>query len=1168
MLSYVLEVSMYWGVFSLIFHLFLRKLTFFTFNRWYLISSLVLGLILPLISFNISTPTPVVEDTIYLLAPISNSPALVEASLESSGDGIPYRMIFLSIYWAGVTLFGFQFFIGLAKIYHLYRTGHKIRKSNFTLVRTRKPHLPFSFFNMIFWSDDLDSIQDGDDKIMLHEISHVKDRHSFDVLLIEITRIFLWCSPFIYWYKRSMRQIHEYIADHMVLRTTQLKNYGHLLLKQSQSGMQLALANHFIHSQLKNRITMMLQKPSGRMAKLKYLLILPVILGLGLLISAKSFEQNDPNFKVYAEKQELIEGTDYIIQGDQVEIINQQLIDSNTPIEVVSKSKNVEKVFGINERIPGLISIKRENGEIVAIFRIFEYEGGIKQFIQDQVIIPSDQIIQMDVSKNGEGPLVMKYADLKPEQMMEIVIRQETKLEFITNLGLSYDEADQSGNQLVYDVYQDNIEIKKIDFIERELTKEIPAKTPQKPAATEMYTTIETMPRFPGCEEYESAREKELCAQKKMLQFIYTNIRYPKASREAGIEGMNIVQFNVEEDGSLSNIRLVKSVDDHTGNEALRIVTMMADLPGKWIPGTMNGQPVKTTYNLPIKFKLEGEKEKPGDLFVVLDKEGQVYGHYDQAIIEKIPKEAILSINVMSGEDAAAKYPKKTKLRSVTEIHTNWGKEDFFMHGLSTSQLTVVGYGNKKEKPQTEELFKVVEQMPRFPGCEEISGTNMEKEECAKKQMLQFIYENIQYPKEAKDKAIQGMNVIRFVVEKDGTLSNFEAVRQIDESTAKESIRILELMNDKGMRWTPGYQKGQPVRVLYNLPIRFKLDQNTIDQPRIKSTKEDSNSEGDESYLILVFDKSGALVHEYYNGLKPDDLNFGQENGRQDHFLTTIEPEAIESITVLKDRIQDKYPERAGVNALVEVHLKWSRERYEKVLQEKTERAQARSDSQDIFKSVDQMPRFPGCESNGGTDEEKEICSKTGIMEFVGQNLQYPEGAKKHRIEGLCVIRFIVDKDGTITNPEIVKDIGAHCGDEALRIVKLMNTLPEKWTPGKQKGQPVRVEYNLPIRFKLSEGKTSNGKPDPAMATSLELDSFRAFPNPTDNRLNISFITEPGHLKWSVLDASGKEMIQEENKSFLGVFNQSVNLKEAAKGTAILRFDVDGKQYIHKVILQ
>ncbi len=116
----------------------------------------------------------------------------------------------------------------------------------------------------------------------------------------------------------------------------------------------------------------------------------------------------------------------------------------------------------------------------------------------------------------------------------------------------------------------------------------------------------------------------------------------------------------------------------------------------------------------------------------------------------------------------------------------------------------------------------------------------------------------------------------------------------------------------------------------------------------------------------------------------------------------------------------------------------------------------------EIYKVVDQMPRFPGCEMK---DDEmaKKYCSTDKMLKFIYRNIKYPEKARDDGSEGTVVISFVVEKDGSIVHPKIVRNIAGGCGEEALRVVKKM----PKWTPGKQRGQTVRVQFNLPVKFKL-----------------------------------------------------------------------------------------------------
>lgn len=112
------------------------------------------------------------------------------------------------------------------------------------------------------------------------------------------------------------------------------------------------------------------------------------------------------------------------------------------------------------------------------------------------------------------------------------------------------------------------------------------------------------------------------------------------------------------------------------------------------------------------------------------------------------------------------------------------------------------------------------------------------------------------------------------------------------------------------------------------------------------------------------------------------------------------------------------------------------------------------------------MPRFPGCEDLG-TDKEKDDCAKKKMLEYIYKNLKYPAIARENGIEGQVVLQFVVDKDGSVTDAKIVRDIGAGCGEAAQLVVEGMNKMSTKWTPGKQRGRPVRVLYTLPVKFKL-----------------------------------------------------------------------------------------------------
>ncbi len=106
-------------------------------------------------------------------------------------------------------------------------------------------------------------------------------------------------------------------------------------------------------------------------------------------------------------------------------------------------------------------------------------------------------------------------------------------------------------------------------------------------------------------------------------------------------------------------------------------------------------------------------------------------------------------------------------------------------------------------------------------------------------------------------------------------------------------------------------------------------------------------------------------------------------------------------------------------------------------------------EEQHIFLVVENMPEFPGGEAS--------------MYKFIGKNIEYPRMAKESGISGRVFVTFVVERDGSVTDVQILRGIGGGCDEEAIRVIKMM----PKWTPGKQRGKPVRVQYRMPIKFTL-----------------------------------------------------------------------------------------------------
>ncbi len=139
--------------------------------------------------------------------------------------------------------------------------------------------------------------------------------------------------------------------------------------------------------------------------------------------------------------------------------------------------------------------------------------------------------------------------------------------------------------------------------------------------------------------------------------------------------------------------------------------------------------------------------------------------------------------------------------------------------------LTSTAIYAQDEMPADTTVYVVSDQAPRFPGCEKLDTTEVVIYECAQRNLLRFVYDNVRYPFDARDKNISGTVVASFVIEKDGTTSDAKIIKDIGGGCGEEVLRIVNAMNEVFIRWKPGMIAGVPVRTRFNLPVKFRLEE-------------------------------------------------------------------------------------------------------------------------------------------------------------------------------------------------------------------------------------------------------------------------------------------------------------------------------------------------------
>ncbi|MCB0565543.1 MAG: TonB family protein, partial [Phaeodactylibacter sp.] len=240
----------------------------------------------------------------------------------------------------------------------------------------------------------------------------------------------------------------------------------------------------------------------------------------------------------------------------------------------------------------------------------------------------------------------------------------------------------------------------------------------------------------------------------------------------------------------------------------------------------------------------------------------------------------------------------------------------------------------------------------------------------------------------------------------------------------------------------------------------------------------------------------------------------------------------------------------------------------------------------EIFRFVEEMPRFPGCESLP-TIAEKKQCADEKMLKFIYDNINYPALARENCVEGTVVVQFVIEKDGSITNGKIVRDIGAQCGKEALRVVNLMKKQGLKWIPGKQRGYEVRVQFHLPIRFHLDcpaeepapagieeIPETADEALPPTEVNSSgtplksEPEGFRLFPNPATDWINVHLQPAHGPVSLSIINTTGQVLWKQEYGNQDGTIKEQASLAQWASGTYFLHIEQPGTTYTRLFVKQ
>jgi hypothetical protein len=281
---YVLENAVCLLLFLMVYRLLIANLTHFSWMRIYLLISVTLSLILPLLIIHIHWSSSIIPSTLFnnynFLSGNQPDGYSGTQSLNNGGINIQQGLIilFIALYIIGLLYYACNFARNLRIIQNCIKQNPKVRDGGFWFVDLNEIMPPFSFFNYIFIANSYKTLSaDELQRIKDHEKIHAQQFHSLDVIFIEFISIFFWFNPLLLYLKKSIQEIHEYIVDEKIAeRGKGKKDYAELLLKLASDEKGFNLSAGFSGNQIKRRIVMITRPRSFPGYKLMFALLIPV----------------------------------------------------------------------------------------------------------------------------------------------------------------------------------------------------------------------------------------------------------------------------------------------------------------------------------------------------------------------------------------------------------------------------------------------------------------------------------------------------------------------------------------------------------------------------------------------------------------------------------------------------------------------------------------------------------------------------------------------------------------------------------------------------------------------------------------------------------------------------------------------------------------------------
>lgn len=716
---YLFKVIICSGILFLYYHIALRNKSFHQWNRFYLLFSIGIALVAPIIQVGIVHYTSEETNKAIQILKVFQSEGGYEEDVRihaQNGFSQAQWLMLLYVVTSGILFAGFV--LSLKKINSILRS-HSIQWiEKIKFVSTKVAGTPFSFFNFIFWNEEIDLQTETGKQIFQHELVHVREKHTLDKIIIQLVLVVFWCNPFFWLIRRELKLIHEFIADEKSVGEHGTAALAAMILKSSYPTQFNTLTNQFFQTSIKRRLAMLSKIQHTKINYLSRLLALPIVAATVLAFTLKTKTVLTPVTNLEKTMTVVIDAGHGIMEDGKPNGVS---VDGVSEDYIVLSIANKIKQLNTNNKLK--IVLTRSSDKIVDLHK------------------------RVDIAKlNNAALFISLHVDAKPDHL---------------NPGLSSDQSLSSG----FEVYVSN-------------------KEPAYQTKSEIFGSV---------------------LQEELNSVYPTNPYLLKRRVGVWVLDQNICPSVLVECGFLTDEK-DRAYITNEGNQttiaqkilqAIGRYEMSQQTAQKIIPDTIPRKPqtgkVEVSKDGPGNQKLDGIRlnttKQP--LILVDGKE------MTKEEMEKIDPTTIESINVLKGDTATAKYGKKGANGAI----------EIKLKGSKTIREVTISTIPKDTVRETEPLFTKVEKEP-----------SIDKDE-----WLAFLRQNLQAL--IKGGTIDGIKPgtytvkVNFIVKKDGSISNIEALNDPGYGLAEKTVAFMK----DCPKWTPALQNGKPVNCYHTQPVTLVI---------------------------------------------------------------------------------------------------------------------------------------------------------------------------------------------------------------------------------------------------------------------------------------------------------------------------------------------------------